>query len=58
MQIDFGVFIPQGWKMELASIADPVEKWAKAVEIAVDAEEVGPLPLSEAADLLAEEAGS
>ena len=32
--LTFGVFIPQGWKMELASLPDPREKWAKAVEIA------------------------
>ena len=37
----FGAFVPQGWKMELVSIADPQEKWAKAVEIAVLAEELG-----------------
>ena len=32
--LTFGVFVPQGWKMELASIADPRDKWAKAVEVA------------------------
>src|SRR3954454_7473981 len=37
----FGTFVPQGWKMELAGIADPQAKWAKAVEIAVLAEELG-----------------
>ena len=37
----FGTFIPQGWKMELAGIADPQDKWAKAVEIAVLAEQLG-----------------
>lgn len=37
----FGTFIPQGWKMELAGIEDPQDKWAKAVEIAVLAEELG-----------------
>ncbi|MDP1819140.1 MAG: LLM class F420-dependent oxidoreductase [Acidimicrobiales bacterium] len=37
----FGVFVPQGWKMELASIDDPQDKWAKAVEIALLAEELG-----------------
>ena len=37
----FGTFVPQGWKMELAGIADPQDKWAKAVEIAVLAEELG-----------------
>lgn len=37
----FGVFIPQGWKMELASIPDPRDKWAKAVEVAELAERLG-----------------
>jgi len=37
----FGTFIPQGWKMELVGIDDPQAKWAKAVEIAVLAEELG-----------------
>ena len=41
MDLEFGVFIPQGWKMELASISDPVDKWAKAVEVAVLAEDLG-----------------
>jgi F420-dependent oxidoreductase-like protein len=40
-ELTFGVFIPQGWKMELSSIADPQEKWGKAVEVAVLAEELG-----------------
>ncbi len=39
--VTFGVFIPQGWKMELASIPDPQDKWAKAVEVSVLAEELG-----------------
>ena len=30
----FGTFVPQGWKMELAGIAGPQAKWAKAVEVA------------------------
>ena len=37
----FGAFIPQGWKMELSSIDGAEAKWAKAVEIAVLAEELG-----------------
>jgi len=37
----FGLFVPQGWKMELVGIADPQEKWAKAVEIAQLAESLG-----------------
>jgi F420-dependent oxidoreductase-like protein len=40
-QLHFGTFVPQGWKMELSSIEDPQAKWAKAVEIAVLAEELG-----------------
>jgi F420-dependent oxidoreductase-like protein len=39
--LTFGVFFPQGWKMELASIADPQDKWSKAVDIAVLAEDLG-----------------
>ncbi len=39
--LQFGVFVPQGWKTELSSIPDPVDKWAKAVEIATLAEDLG-----------------
>jgi len=41
MSLTFGVFIPQGWKMELASIEDPQAKWAKAIEVSVLAEDLG-----------------
>jgi len=37
----FGVFMPQGWKMELAGIDGAAAKWDKAVEIAVRAEDLG-----------------
>ncbi len=37
----FGVFVPQGWKMELAGIEGAENKWNKAVEIAVLAEQLG-----------------
>jgi F420-dependent oxidoreductase-like protein len=37
----FGVFMPQGWKMELSSIDGAEAKWAKAVEIAELAEHLG-----------------
>ena len=37
----FGAFLPQGWKMELSSIDGAEAKWAKAVEIAVLAEQLG-----------------
>jgi F420-dependent oxidoreductase-like protein len=37
----FGVFVPQGWKMELVSIEGGPAKWAKTVEIATLAEQLG-----------------
>ena len=37
----FGVFMPQGWKMELSGIEGAEAKWQKAVDIAVLAEELG-----------------
>jgi F420-dependent oxidoreductase-like protein len=39
--IVFGSFIPQGWKMELSSIDGAENKWAKSLELAVLAEELG-----------------
>lgn len=40
-EIVFGAFVPQGWKMELASIEGPVAKWQHAVEVAQLAERLG-----------------
>ncbi|HEX3090223.1 MAG TPA: LLM class flavin-dependent oxidoreductase, partial [Ilumatobacteraceae bacterium] len=40
-KIIFGVFMPQGWKMELSSIDGAAAKWQKAVDIAVHAEDLG-----------------
>jgi len=37
----FGVFIPQGWKMELAGISGAAAQWKTAVDVAVLAEELG-----------------
>jgi len=39
--ITFGVFIPQGWKMELSSIVGAAAQWQAAVDIARRAEELG-----------------
>ncbi|MGH9272260.1 MAG: LLM class flavin-dependent oxidoreductase, partial [Ilumatobacteraceae bacterium] len=39
--IAFGAFMPQGWKMELASIDGAAAKWDRAVEVAQLAEELG-----------------
>ena len=37
----FGMFMPQGWKMELSSIDGAEAKWQTAVDIAVRIEELG-----------------
>ena len=37
----FGVFMPQGWKMELSSIEGAEAKWQTSVDIALRAEELG-----------------
>jgi F420-dependent oxidoreductase-like protein len=39
--ITFGVFMPQGWKMELSTIDGAAAKWNRAVEIALLAEQLG-----------------
>src|SRR4051812_7870631 len=37
----FGVFMPQGWKMELSGIEGAAAKWQRSVDIAIRAEELG-----------------
>ncbi len=37
----FGVFMPQGWKMELADVVGDAEKWNVAVDVALRAEQLG-----------------
>jgi F420-dependent oxidoreductase-like protein len=39
--VGFGMFVPQGWKMELSGIGDPAAQWAKTKEIALLAEAKG-----------------
>ena len=39
--ITFGVFIPQGWKMELSGIDGDQAKWQRVIDVAVRAEELG-----------------
>jgi F420-dependent oxidoreductase-like protein len=41
LNILFGAFMPQGWKMELSAIEGAEAKWATAVSVAVRAEELG-----------------
>ena len=40
-RVAFGVFVPQGWKLELASIEGAAAQWSKSVEIATLAEQLG-----------------
>jgi F420-dependent oxidoreductase-like protein len=37
----FGVFMPQGWKMELVDVVGDAEKWNVAVDVALKAEQLG-----------------
>jgi F420-dependent oxidoreductase-like protein len=41
MAIKFGVFVPQGWKLDLVDIPDPVEQYEAMTRVARVAEEVG-----------------
>jgi F420-dependent oxidoreductase-like protein len=41
MSVRFGVFVPQGWKMDLAEIADPVEQY-EAMTAVARAADAGP----------------
>lgn len=41
MAVRFGVFAPQGWRMDLVEIADPVEKFEAMVRVAQAADEGG-----------------
>src|SRR5690348_18438003 len=40
MAIQFGVFVPQGWRMDLVGIADPVEKYEAMTRVAKAAEAI------------------
>ena len=41
MSVRFGVFVPQGWKMDLTEIADPVDQY-EAMTAAAQAADAGP----------------
>jgi F420-dependent oxidoreductase-like protein len=41
MAVKFGVFVPQGWRMDLVEIKDPVEKYEAMTRVAKVAEESG-----------------
>lgn len=40
MSLQFGLSLPQGWIMELASIKDPVEAYERMTQVAQVADEV------------------
>jgi F420-dependent oxidoreductase-like protein len=39
MTTRFGVFVPQGWRMDLVKIADPIEQWEAMTAVAKAADE-------------------
>ncbi len=39
MTTRFGMFVPQGWKMDLAGFSDPVEQWEAMTDVAKKADE-------------------
>ena len=41
MAVEFGVFVPQGWRMDLVEIEDPVEQYEAMTRVAKVAEESG-----------------
>lgn len=38
MSMEFGVFVPQGWRMDLTGIEDPVEQYAAMTNVAKEAD--------------------
>ena len=41
MTMKFGILVPQGWRMDLVGIADPVEAYETMTRVAVEAETLG-----------------
>ena len=41
MTMKFGVMVPQGWRMDLANIPDPVEAYETMTRVAQEAEALG-----------------
>ena len=39
--MDYGVIVPQGWRMDLVGIADPVEAYEAMTRVAQEAEALG-----------------
>ena len=41
MAVDFGVFVPQGWRMDLVGIEDPFEQYEAMTRVAKVADGTG-----------------
>ena len=41
MTMKFGVLVPQGWRMDLVGISDPVEAYETMTRVAIEAETLG-----------------
>ena len=41
MAVKFGVFVPQGWRMDLVDIEDPEDKYEAMTMVGVEAEKLG-----------------
>src|SRR5438128_7445171 len=41
MALQFGLLVPQGWRMDLVGIADPVQAYETMTRVALEAEELG-----------------
>jgi len=41
MSLQFGLFVPQGWRMDLVGIVDPVEAYETMARVALEAEALG-----------------
>ncbi len=41
MAMKFGILVPQGWRMDLVGIADPVEAYETMTRVALEAETLG-----------------
>src|SRR3954464_8309550 len=41
MAVKFGLFLPQGWRLDLVSIKDPIEKYESMTRVALEAEKLG-----------------
>src|SRR5437764_10383324 len=41
MAMDYGIIVPQGWRMDLVDIADPVEAYEAMTRVAQEAEGLG-----------------